>query len=148
MASDDAGHSSSLVLDSSFLIASHNSRDAHHESATALMERITAGEWAEVVLLEYVVLEVLTVLRMRLDAAAAISVGELLLDSREIQFRPCSDIFLAAFETLGSEPRAELSFVDAAIVTVAREADPGYVATFDRDFEDLAGVTVIPIRIT
>lgn len=33
---------------------------------------------------------------------------------------------------------------DAAIATVARRDKHGYVATFDKDFRNLAGVTVIP----
>jgi predicted nucleic acid-binding protein len=33
---------------------------------------------------------------------------------------------------------------DAAIATVARRDKHGYVAAFDKDFRNLAGVTVIP----
>lgn len=108
------------------------------------MERILDGEWDDVLLLEYVVLELMTVLRLRVDAAAAVSVGELLLESRELRFLPCSDIFLRAFSTFRAESTAALSFVDAAIVSVARESDPGFVATFDGDFEALDGITVVP----
>ncbi len=38
----------------------------------------------------------------------------------------------------------ELSFVDAAILTVARQNRPGFIATFDKDFRGQDGVTVIP----
>lgn len=34
-----------MVLDSSFLSGFHNKREAHHEPASALMERFLGGEW-------------------------------------------------------------------------------------------------------
>lgn len=142
--SDDAAPGRVIVLDSSFLIAFHNTTDVHHSAAIGVMERVLSGEWEDVLLLEYVVLEVMTVLRLRVDASTSISVGELLLESREIQFLACSDIFLQAFETFRSEPTVALSFVDAAIVSVARENEPGFVATFDGDFEGVDGVTMVP----
>jgi len=37
-----------------------------------------------------------------------------------------------------------LSFTDAAIVTVARRHAPGFIATFDRDFSSVEGVSLIP----
>jgi predicted nucleic acid-binding protein len=143
-ASDDAAHGQAIVLDSSFLIAYHNAADVHHSAALSVMERVLRGEWKAVLLLEYVVLEVMTVLRMRVDAPTAVSVGELLLESREIQFLPCSDIFLRALETFRGERTAALSLVDAAIVSVARENEPGFVATFDGDFTGVDGVTMVP----
>ncbi len=54
-----------LLLDSSFLIAYHNTRDVHHAAAARAMPRIVAGEWGRAALLEYVFLEVVTVLLAR-----------------------------------------------------------------------------------
>ena len=51
-----------IVLDSSFLIGFYNERDAHHATARPLMDRFLAGEWGAGLLLEYVFLEVVTVL--------------------------------------------------------------------------------------
>lgn len=143
MASERPSPSRDLVLDSSFLVAFHNERDVHHEAATAIMRRILDGEWDTVLLLEYVVLEVLTVLRMRVDLDTAVSVGDLLLSSREVQFVPCSDIFLRTLESFRGERQSDLSFVDAAIVTVARESPPGFVASFDTDFTQVVGISVV-----
>ena len=53
-----------IVLDSSFLIRFHNERDAHHSAACVLMEQFLAGAWGKGLLLEYVFLEVVTVLMM------------------------------------------------------------------------------------
>jgi predicted nucleic acid-binding protein len=132
-----------IVLDSSFLIAFHNSRDVHHAAAERVMKRLRDGEWGSALLLEYVFLEVVTVLRMRVDLPTAVSVGETLMRAKEVEFVPCSDLFAQAFDTFRVEAGAELSFADAAIVTVARGHPPGFVATFDADFEELEGVTVV-----
>lgn len=133
-----------IVLDSSFLIAFHNERDVHHDEAVRVMDRLLAGEWGTGLLLEYVALEVITVLRLRTDLGTAVSVAGSLLRARELQFVPCSAIFMEALETLRVEQRSPLSLVDAAIVTVARRHPPGLVATFDADFMALDRVTPVP----
>jgi predicted nucleic acid-binding protein len=132
-----------IVLDSSFIIAFHNINDVHHAAAARTMVRLAGGEWGEAVLLEYVFLEVLTVLRARRGKEVATEVAERLLQAREVEFVPCSDLFLDAHRTFRRED-APLSFADAAIVTVARRERHGYVATFDKDFRSVSGVTVIP----
>jgi predicted nucleic acid-binding protein len=132
-----------IVLDSSFLIAFHNTKDVHHGAAQGVMERLMHGEWEHALLLEYVFLEVVTVLRMRLDLATAVNVGDALLRAREIEFVPCSDVFSQAFDSFRTVSPAPLSFTDAAIVAVAKRHSPGFVATFDRDFKKLEGVTVV-----
>lgn len=133
-----------IVLDSSFLIAYYNTRDAHHAAAARAMVHLAAGQWGQALLLEYVVLEVATVLRLRRDLATAVDVTTKLLKAREIDFVPCSDFFLETLDTFRREEKFELSFADAAILTVARRHRPGFVATFDADFRDLTGVSVVP----
>lgn len=133
-----------VVLDSSFLIAYHNRRDVHHAAAASVMDRLTGGAWGPALLLEYVFLEVLTVLLARRGLDAATKVGTLLLHARDVEFVPCSDIFLAALETFRMQRTGALSFTDAAIVTVARAMAGGVVATFDSDFRGVDGITAIP----
>ena len=82
------------VVDSSFLIAFHNPGDAHHPAASVLMERFLSGEWGKGLLLEYVFLEVVTVIMLRRGLAAAVRVGRILLEAEELEFAPCSDSFL------------------------------------------------------
>jgi len=133
-----------IVLASSFLIAHHNSRDVHHRRALEVMERLLDGVWGQGLLLEYVFLEVVTVLLARRGLESASSVGETLLGARELEFVPCSELFLDAIDTFRSQRETRLSFVDAAIVNVARDRTDGLVATFDRDFTRVDGLTVLP----
>jgi len=108
------------------------------------MDRLLAGGWGSALLLEYVFLEVVTVLRIRLDLASALSVGEALLRARDLEFVPCSEAFMEAFETFRTERSFSLSFADAVIAAVARRHPLGLVATFDDDFSVLDGLTVVP----
>jgi predicted nucleic acid-binding protein len=107
------------------------------------MGALLAGQWGKPLLLEYVFLEVVTVLMIRLDASLASSVARTLLQAREVEFGPCSNLFLDVLEVFLDQRSSRLSFTDAAIVTLARDHEPGFVATFDRGFEGLPGVTVV-----
>ena len=135
-----------VVLDSSFLIAFHNRNDVHHRPAAETMEELLAGTWGQGLLLEYVFLEVVTVLLVRRGHQVAARVGALLLDAAEVEFVPCSDLFLDSLDTFRTQREGRLSFADAAVVTVARRLDAAWIATFDRDFEGIDGITVVPGR--
>ena len=134
-----------IVLDSSFLVAFHNSRDAHHEAAAATMAEFLDDSWGRGLLLEYVFLEVVTVLMARRGIRVASEVADVLLGARELEFVPCSELFLDAVETFQRQTRTRLSFVDATIVNVARERTGGLVATFDRELSSVRGIKAIPV---
>ena len=133
-----------IVLDSSFLVAYHNSRDAHHEAAAEVMARFLDGEWGRGLLLEYVFLEVVTVLMARRGARVASDVADVLLAARELDLVPCSELFVEAAETFRRQKKSRLSFVDATIVNVARDRTDGLVATFDRELANARGIHAIP----
>lgn len=133
-----------IVLDSSFLVAYHNQRDVHHASAAATMDRLVAGEWGGALLPEYVFVEVATVLLARRGLDVAVRVGTILLQAREVEFVPSSDMFVEVVETFRAQRDSRSSFTDAAIVTLARSRDARFVATFDRDFRQVEGLTVVP----
>lgn len=133
-----------IVLDSSFIIAYHNTRDVHHAAAKPIMEEVASGKWGNATLLEYVFLEVVTVLLARRGLEVASNVASILLQARELEFVPCSDLFLDAFETFRNQRNTKLSFTDAAIVTAVSREKGGVVATFDREFAQVAGIAVVP----
>jgi predicted nucleic acid-binding protein len=133
-----------IVLDSSFLVAYHNRRDVHHRAAAATMDDLVAGQWGPALLLEYVFLEVVTVLLARRGLDVAVRVATVLLQASDVEFVPSSDMFLHVLETFRAQRDGRLSFTDSAIVTVARHRDARFVATFDRDFRGVEGLTVVP----
>ena len=131
-----------IVLDSSFLIAFHNPKDAHHAAASVVMERFLAGEWGKGLLLEYVFLEVVTVVMLRLDLAAATGAGRILLEAEELEFVPCSDHFLETLDRFSRQNGTRLSFVDAALAQAARKRADGQILTFNAEFRKLPGLRV------
>lgn len=133
-----------IVLDSSFLVGFHNTRDVHHRAAAKTMTRLIAGEWGRALLLEYVVVEVTTVLLARRGLETASTVATALLGSREVDFVPCSDIFVESLDAFTRQSSGVLSFTDSAIVAVARKQPESLVATFDRGIAAVAGISVVP----
>jgi predicted nucleic acid-binding protein len=108
------------------------------------MAPLTTGAWGTVLLPEYVYLEVVTVIAARRSAAAAVAVGETLLRAREIEFVPCSEHFPAVVATFRQVVGSGLSFVDAAIVAIARARRARHIATFDTDFAAVDGLAMVP----
>jgi predicted nucleic acid-binding protein len=108
------------------------------------MNEFMAGEWGRGLLLEYVFLEVVTVLLARRDLSVASAVGARLLQAREIDFVPCSELFLDTFEIFRSQARAGLSFTDSAIIAAMRRYGAQAVATFDTGFQQIQGISVVP----
>lgn len=108
------------------------------------MEDFLAGTWGQGLLLEYVFLEIVTVLLVRRDLAVATRVGSILLDAEELEFVPCSDLFLNAFKNFSTQPGTRLSFADAAIVEVARARADGRILTFDEEFHRIDGLRLLP----
>jgi predicted nucleic acid-binding protein len=133
--------STCIVLDSSFLVAFYNSRDAHHDRALSAMRSLASNAWGRALLPEYVFLEVVTVLAARRDHESAIHAGDVLLGNRELEFVPCSEIFLAAFDSFRKYDG--LSFADAAILAIAYQRSAS-VLTFDADFQRIKGLEVLP----
>jgi predicted nucleic acid-binding protein len=131
-----------IVLDSSFIIGFYNERDALHTSAGILMERFLNGEWGRGLLLEYVFLEVTTVLLIRRDLTVAARVGRLLLDADELDFVPCSGLFSDALQIFTQQTNTRLSFADASVAHVARERARGLVLTLDEEFRKFPGIRV------
>ncbi len=133
-----------LILDSSLLIAFHNKQDGHISADGQGHGRTIGGRFEQALLLEYVFLEVATVLLARRGLAVATSVAHALLNAREVEFVPCSEFFSETFETFSSQKKMSLSFTDAAIVTLAKRQSGTSIATFDRDFPSIEGISVVP----
>ncbi|MGA3242076.1 MAG: type II toxin-antitoxin system VapC family toxin [Bryobacteraceae bacterium] len=115
-----------------------------HQAALTLMDRFPAGEWGKGLLLEYILLEIVTVLLVRRDHAVAVRVGRILLDAAELEFVPCSDLFLETMQNFSIQAGTRLSFADAAILGVARSRADGLILSFDDEFRKIAGLRMNP----
>ena len=126
-----------IVLDTSFLVGFYNERDAHHTQSSLLMRDFLDGRWGKGLLLEYVFLEVMNVLLVRTGLASAASTANLLLESEELEFVPCSDLFADTVKAFTGQRNTKLSFTDIAIATTALKRADGLVLTFDEEFRKL-----------
>lgn len=131
-----------ILLDSSFLIAFYNRNDVHHAKANRIMDSFLAGAWGQGLLLEYVFLEVTTVLLSRCNLSVAASVGSILLQSKELDFVPCSEHFANTWAVF-CEHKGTLSFTDCAIVAVAEHYSTTELATFDSGFRKWSSLHVV-----
>ena len=132
-----------IVLDSSVLIAYYNQRDGRHLKALQQMEDFVAGRWGRGLLLEYVVLETLTVLMVRRDLDFAIRVGKLLGEAKEFDFVPCSGFFHQALWSFSHQSKTKLSFTDATLVITALSKAEGNILTFDEEFRKVPGLNIV-----
>jgi predicted nucleic acid-binding protein len=132
-----------IVLDSSLLCAWHNERDVHHSRARDFVPRFLEGNWGRGLLLDYVFLEVVTVLLARRGQESAFEASRRLMEARELDLVFGAHTFAATVETFRSQPGRELSFTDAAIAALARQRDAA-VATFDAGFHSLPDLEVLP----
>lgn len=106
------------------------------------MDHFLAGKWGSGLLLEYVFLEVVTVLLARRDLAVATRVASILLEAQELEFVPCSDLFFDAFNLFQEQRATRLSFADAAIASVARRRANRLILTFDDEFRKFPGIQI------
>lgn len=135
-----------IVLDSSFLIAYYNERDAHHNAAVPLMQRFFDGEWGQGLIIEYVFVEVVTVLLARRSIEIAASVGRLLLTAKELEFVPCSAEFLETWAQFSTQNKSRFSFADVAQLVQCTKRGGVPLLTFDEEFRIVPGLIVNPAQ--
>ncbi len=133
-----------IVLDASFVVAYFNDGDVHHAAARRAWPEVVDGRWGPVLLPEYIFLEVVTVLASRRGLEKAASSGTQLLDASEFEFVNCSPYFQAAFDAFRTQRSTKMSLADASILAIAKARGAEHVATFDRDFGKVPGISAVP----
>ena len=106
------------------------------------MDHFLAGKWGTGLLLEYVFLEVSTVLLRRRDLATATRVGNILLEAQELEFVACSDLFPEALHIFQAQTGTSLSLADSAIIYIALQRAQGLVLSFDDELRSTAGIQI------
>lgn len=132
-----------IVIDSSLLIAALSEKDTNHARATLLVAEIRRGVWGQALVPDWVFLEVSNFVHRRSGHKKAVRVAREMADPDAGRIIPCSALFAAALELFASSAGADLSFVDAGIVAVARKTGTVNVATYDRGFHSVPGLNVV-----
>jgi predicted nucleic acid-binding protein len=66
--------------------------------------------------------------------------AQLLLESEELEFVPCSDFFADTVKTFTAQRKTKFSFTDSAIAAVALKRTDGLVLTFDEEFRKVPAI--------
>lgn len=131
-----------ILLDSSFLIAYHNTKDKNHGHAAELMPRIASGEYGMVNITDYVFDETSTYLAAKQGIGKAITVGDYLLGAAEL-IGITKDDFKEAWALFKSQRSTRMSFTDCTIIVAMRANAIVKLAAFDGDFESFNDISVI-----
>ena len=133
-----------IILDTSFIVALHNAREAHHEKALELMAGIDEGLMGNPLVPEFVLSEALTVMAARIDLKTAGLVGRHIMRSEEVSIVPCTAFMAEALEIFAAQRSRRISFTDATIVAISRSEGVPDVATFDRRLGRVRGIRAVP----
>ena len=130
----------SLILDTSFLIALHNSKDIYHNHAESLKSKLKNKEFGQCYISDYIFDEFVTFLRVKSFPASDIKeLGEALLAEESIKLLKIdSQIFLQSWELF--KKISKLSFTDCTTIVLAKEFGIKNVASFDSDFDKIANL--------
>ncbi len=121
-----------IVIDTNVIVAFHNSRDALHEQAVALMQRIDAGEFSQACISDYVFDESMNYFSAKVGRREAVEVGSILLESFHI-LRVTESIFRGAWWLF--KGTTGLSFTDCVNIALVKELEIEHLATFDKEFK-------------
>ncbi len=115
-----------LIFDTSIWISYFIVEDSNHEKAVKLF-----ASQAHVGLSEYILLEIASVLTLKLDSVTAKNIVEGILDDRKLFFLDSNNIFertLALYLKL--DYRHKLSFVDISLIALSRDHK---ILSFDKE---------------
>ena len=117
-------HNTAVVLDTCVWVAFLCDVDSQHSKACKLVETLRA----EILVPEYVLLEVATVLRQKKYNAEACAFIEKVVDDPAV-FLPAQNSVYGAARLFCAEKRSTLSFVDVALLDMSAVYE---VVTFDK----------------
>ncbi len=132
-----------IFLDSSAIIAYKNADDINHKKAVDIFQKLNAGEYGMGVISEFVFSEVTTVLAIRKSLKAAIEVGNVLLEAKEIEIMNASEVFERTWNIFSDQENTGFSFVDASNLACMEMRKIRKIATFDKDFQKIRSVEVV-----
>lgn len=118
-----------IIFDSNIWIAFFNISDTQHKKAKRVLENINA----KIVITEYIILEVSSVLLFKADKDVANKFIEIVLNNKDIEILFSDEVFFrGALECFQNEETGKLSFIDASLLHLSKFYS---VFTFDKELE-------------
>jgi predicted nucleic acid-binding protein len=115
-----------VIFDSNVWIAYFHTTDTYHREAAALVEKYTAQT---IVLTEYVLLEIATLLKQKIGSAKTNVILTTLLQTDGIKLLTSEQFFTPTLTTFVSSKEKHLSFVDVSLLVLSNDFT---VITFDK----------------
>ena len=95
----------------------------YNKKAQDIFHNISKGKYGKAVISEFILSEVTTVLALKINLDAAVEVGNVLLDAREIEIMKASDVFERAWEIFRDKGNTNFSFVNTSILGIRFKSD-------------------------
>ena len=129
-----------ILLDASVLCAYFNKKDVHHKKAITILTSIKENKYGVETTTDYIVDEVLGVLSRKKNRKKAIIAGDQII--RSVPITCMDDSFFAKAWFLFKKAK-KLSFTDCTLLAVMKTYNIEYIATFDKSFKEIKGITVV-----
>ncbi len=131
-----------LFIDSGGFIAAFDQSDQYHKVARNYVEHLSGKE--ELITSNYVIDEVLTWLRIRIDHRTALKFAEYVFGSRILHIVYIDkDMESQALKVFKKYSDKKFSFTDASSIALLEQLRVKYVLGFDREFKKL-GYELLP----
>ena len=132
-----------IILDTSFLVSVEVETDQNHKRAVELRDKIIRGEFGDPIISDYIFDEAITVTFQKTkDLKKVVLIGAELRSSAKM-INVDEEIFELAWELFKDQDNTRFSFTDCTILSIARLQEIKYIATFDKDFDKVEGISVI-----
>ena len=116
---------SGIIFDSNVWIAYFHATDTNHKKAVAVVEK---QHQHPVIITEYVLLEVATVLKQKIGPTKTNTIVKTLLQTDTVELLPSSNFFTASLATFLDLIERHLSFVDVSLLVLSKDFT---IVTFD-----------------
>lgn len=132
-----------ILLDTSFLIAYFNQKDANHQKAMNSVQDIVGKKFGTPYMTDYIFGETVTVALIKMkDLDRATRIGDYMLKALQT-IRIEEDVFLAAWKIFHSQKGTRLGFTDCTTIATMKYHGINNIATFDEDFTKISGINCI-----
>lgn len=127
------------LVDSGVWIAASNPKDIHHTKATSVLKSLLKGELGRVLITSLIFNEVATYIRRKIGQKQSVEAAEMLLDSKHVEIVHINEhTFNAAYHMFERYP--ELSYTDAASVTIMKDRGIRQIISFDKGFDGVRDI--------
>ncbi len=132
----------SIFLDASFWVALANQNDHHHARAQEIAKELTQQKYGRPITSDHVFDESLGVTLRKSGLNEAQELGYVILESEAMLLTTEKHYFDLAWQTFSNQ-NGHFSFTDCSILAIMKILSINYIASFDKEFENIKGINVI-----